>query len=531
MISKPKNQHAAGLKLLCATEMAERFSYYSMRAILVLYLISAFMGNAEASRLYGSFAGLIYLAPLLGGYVADRFWGSKRSVIVGSCVMIIGQLMLFASSCFVEQTIFIDPVMGGTVDPTVDNSAAFWLMILGLGCLVVGNGGFKANVSSMVGELYEKTDSRLESAFTLFYMAVNVGSFFAPLLCGILTTDGGWANPGAYRWGFLCAAIAMSLSLGVFLFWKDRLLIRPDGSPIGVLPAKPAKREVSIQGGEKVGRKNWQMALCLLLGLGLFLLFSRSAEGLNDYIVGLIYSAGIALPILIITDGSLTVSEKKKIAVIYTLAVFVIFFWSAYEQSASSLTIFAEQRCDRQLYGFQVPTTWFQSINPIIVIAFAPVLAILWRWLSRRNAEPSLPAKQAIGLLLLAAGYLIIAIGTRGTANGAKASMMWLVSLLFIHSIAELAVGPIGLALVSRLSPPRFVALLFGLWYCSFAVSNALAGQLATLLPAEGQAPQTICGIPIVTLSDFFMVFACLGGGAGVLLLCLTPWLNRWIKE
>lgn len=530
-MNKLISNHPKGLKLLCATELSERFSFYSMRAILVLYLISAFMGNAEASRLYGSFAGLIYLAPLLGGYVSDRFWGAKRSVIVGACTMITGQLMLFTSSSICQQAFFIDPVKGGMVDPTVDNSIAFWLMIGGLGLLVIGNGGFKSNVSALVGELYEKSDVRLDAGFTLFYMAVNVGSFFAPLLCGILTVDGGWANPRAYRWGFLCAAIAMSLSLAVFLFWKDRLLVRPDGSPAGVLPKKPAKSGASSRSEKKVDRKNWQTVICLLVGFGLFWLFSRSAEGMNDYIVGLIYSAGIALPMLIITDKSLTVIEKKKLSVLFLMAIFVIFFWSAYEQSASSLIIFAEQQCDRQLFGFQVPTTFFQAINPIVVIAFAPVMAILWGWLSQRNAEPSSPAKQAIGLLLLAAGYLVIAIGTHGTANGAKASMMWLIALLIIHSIAELAVGPIGLAMCLKLSPARFASMMMGLWYTAFAASNALAGQLATLLPAEGQAPNTICGIPIVSLSDFFLVFAVLAGVAGVLLLCITPWLNRWIKE
>ena len=520
-------KHPNGLKLLFMTELAERFSYYGMRAILVLYLIAAFLGNADASRLYGSFAGLIYLSPLLGGYIADRYWGNRRSIIVGGVVMILGQLLLFASACVVKQSIFIDPVAGGTIDPNIDNALSFWLMMLGLACLIIGNGAFKPNISTMVGDLYERNDSRIDSAFTIFYMGVNIGAFAAPLLMGWLTADGGWTNPGIFRWGFLSAAIAMAVSLSAFLYFKDSLLVRPDGTAIGTVPVKTVKQKDVPSPKRNV----WQIVACLVLAIVLFVMFSGSAADVNDYVAAVIYTAGITLPVLVISDSSLTSAERKRIVVIYVLAVFAVFFWAAYEQTSSSLTIFADQQCNRHLGAFTVPTTWFQSINPIVVILFAPVLAMLWEWLGRRRLEPSSPAKQGIGLLLLAIGYLVIAIGTNGATIDNKASMWWLVILFFIQSIAELSVGPIGLSLVNKLSPARFASLLMGLWYVSFAASNALAGKLATLLPGSdpGQM-QSILGFHVENLTDFFLVFAVMTGVMAVVLFCLCPWLKRQMK-
>ena len=518
------NKHPNGLRLLFMTELAERFSYYGMRAILVLYLIAAFLGNADASRLYGSFAGLIYLSPLLGGYIADRYWGNRRSIIVGGVVMIVGQLLLFASACVVKQSIFMDPVIGGSINPNVDNTMSFWLMISGLACLIIGNGAFKPNISTMVGDLYEHEDSRIDSAFTIFYMGVNIGAFAAPLLMGWLIHDAGWTNPGIFKWGFLSAAIAMALSLLAFLFYKDSLLVRPDGTAIGVAPVRTPKPSE----GKTSKRNVLQIILCLVLGIILFALFSVSASDINDYVAACIYTAGIILPVLVISDSSLTSAERKKIVVIYVLAVFAVFFWAAYEQASSSLTIFAEQQCNRQLGAYTVPTTWFQSINPIVVILFAPVLAMLWEWLGRRRLEPSSPAKQAIGLLLLAIGYLVIAIGTKGASIDNKASMWWLVILFFIQSIAELSVGPIGLSLVNKLSPARFASLLMGLWYVSFAASNALAGKLATLLPGSGESQmQSILGFQVENLTDFFLVFAIMAGAMAIVLFCLCPWLKH----
>ena len=521
-------RHPKGLSLLFLVEMGERVSYTAMRAILVLYLIAAFMGNSDASRLFGSFAALTYVSTLLGGYVSDRFWGNRRSIVVGGVAMALGQLLLFCSANMLKQSIFSDPIAGGVIDPNVDNTLSFWLMIAGLAFLVTGTGFFKPNISSMVGNMYKHEDSRIDSAFTIFYMGVNIGAFVAPLLMGWLTHDGGWTNPGIFKWGFLSAAIAMVLSLSVFLYYKDALLVRPDGTAIGTVPVKTVKQKAT-----PAPRRNvWKIALCSLLAIVLFVLFSHSATDVNDYVAALIYTAGITLPVMVISDSSLTSMERKRILVVYVMACFAVFFWASYEQACTSLVIFADQMCNRNLGAFTVPTTWFQSINPIVVILFAPVMAWLWGYLGRHGREPSSPAKQAIGLLLLAIGYLVIAFGTNGASVEHKASMGWLVVLFFIQSIAELSVGPIGLSLVNKLSPARFASLMMGLWYTSFAASNALAGKLATLLPgSEAGQMHSILGYQVESLTDFFLVFAIMTGGMAAVLFCLCPWLKRQMQS
>ena len=221
------------------------------------------------------------------------------------------------------------------------------------------------------------------------------------------------------------------------------------------------------------------------------------------------------------------------IGVIYIIAVFVIFFWSAFEQAGSSLTLFAEQQCDRHIGSWEMPTPWFQSINPIVVVLMAPVMAMLWEALAKRHLEPSSPVKQAIGLMLLSVGYFVIAYGTHGLTDGQKASMWWLFALYFIHTIGELSLSPIGLSMVSRLSPTHLASLLMGVWFMSNATSNVLAGKLATLLPSGGQttadAP-TFLGFHIVTLTDFFLIFAVMSGVASVMLFCLCPVLKKMMQ-
>ena len=236
--------HPKGLYLLFVTEMAERFSYYGMRALFVLYLVAAFFTNDQASQIYGSYTGLVYLTPLLGGYIADKYWGNRRSIIFGGITMAIGQFLMFASACFVKQSIFTE---GGTIDPSVDNSFSMWLMFGGLAMLIFGNGFFKPNISTMVGDLYEPQDHRKDSAFTIFYMGINLGAFIAPLLCGYLG-DGNWMNPHNFKWGFFCAGVAMIVSVAVFSTLKDRFLVTPEGLGIGLAPAPEAEGDSGRRG-------------------------------------------------------------------------------------------------------------------------------------------------------------------------------------------------------------------------------------------------------------------------------------------
>lgn len=539
------NSHPKGLYLLFVTEMAERFSYYGMRALFVLYLVAAFFDSSMASQIYGSYTGLVYLTPLLGGYIADRYWGNRRSIIAGGITMAVGQFLLFASACLVNQSIFSE---GGAIDASVDNGVSLFLLMMGLVALILGNGFFKPNISTMVGDLYDAGDHRKDAAFTIFYMGINVGATLAPFVCGTLG-EGSWDNLAPFKWGFLSAGIAMLLSVVVFVALKDKYLVTPAGLPIGLAPSESQLRKEKDNASEAEhaavpATPNSPVRLwgCLLGGIALFCLLALmpgegqsfadkiAANTLNEYISAAIYAISLALPVFIITDRGLTTSEKKHIGVIYIVALFVIFFWSAFEQAGSSLTIFADKQVDRTIGDFEFKTTWFQSINPIVVVTFAPIMAALWSFLGRKGMEPASPVKQAIGLTMLALGYLVIAFATKDASAGTKVSMFWLMALYFIHTIGELSLSPIGLSMVNQLSPARFASLLMGVWFMSNAASNILAGNLATLLPDGSGASKSFLGFEVVTLDDFFMLFAIMAGVAALVLFALCPLLKKMMK-
>lgn len=540
--------HPKGLYLLFVTEMAERFSYYGMRALFVLYLVAAFYTPDNASQIYGSYTGLVYLTPLLGGYIADRYWGNRRCIIFGGIIMAIGQFLMFCSASVVSQSIFSQ---GGNIDSNVDNTLSLWLMFTGLAALIFGNGFFKANISTMVGDLYDTKDTRKDAAFTIFYMGVNLGALIAPVICGYFGT-GNWASPSTFKWGFFCAGCGMVISVTIFSFFKNKYLVTPDNLGIGLKPSasiitklkrqQELEQEQHIEGTQlepkailtqKQTNKNspYRLVCCILLMVFMFLVLASSTKDFNTWISAAIYSCSIVLPIFIITDRSLTGVEKFRIGVIYIIAAFVIFFWSAFEQAGSSLTLFAEYQCNRNIGSWEMPTTWFQSINPVAVIICAPIMATLWETLAKHKLEPSSPVKLSIGLFLLAVGYFIIAYATYGVDASTQISMWWLVALYFIHTIGELSLSPIGLSMVNKLAPAHLASLLMGVWFMSVAASNIFAGQLAILLPAEGKTPSKLFGIiEIATLSDFFTIFAVMAGIAAVILLALCPMIKRMSK-
>lgn len=536
--------HPKGLYLLFFTEMAERFSYYGMRALFVLYLVAAFFNGSVASEIYGSFTGLVYLAPLIGGYVSDRYWGNRRSIIVGGVLMAIGQFLMFASACVVKQSIFTE---GGPIDGSIDNSMSLSLLVAGMVFLIVGNGFFKPNISTMVGGLYRQNDSRQDAAFTIFYMGINVGALISPLLCGAFGT-GDWTAPSAFKWGFFCAGCGMLASLLVFCLFKSKYLVSPEGVQLGLRPEEDIERKLrNLQEvedeAERQGRElqqeelqlkksnhtlfSWRTLLHCLCFIGLIVLFAHGFTNLNDVISAVIYASSIVLPVYIITDPNLTLTDKLRIGVIYIIAVFVIFFWSSFEQAGSSLTLFADKQCDRHIGNWEMPTAWFQSVNPICVVVFAPLVASLWEVMARHSKEPSSPAKQALGLLLLGIGYFMISFVTEGLDVTTKVSMWWLVALYFIMTLGELSLSPIGLSMVTKLSPANLASLLMGVWLMSNAASNIAAGSLATFLPQENVAPKSFLGFEIATLSDFFLLFAVMATVASIILFILTPYIRK----
>ncbi len=497
-------KHPKGLYFIFATGMAERFGYYGMRAIFTLYLIKALLIDKDvASTIYGNYTGLVYLTPLIGGYIADKYWGMRRSIFWGAAMMVVGQLFMFMSALYYQHT-----------------SLATALMFVGLGGLILGNGFFKPNISTIVGQLYEPGDKRLDSAYTIFYMGVNLGAFVAPLLCGWLGDTG---NPADFKWGFLAAAVMMVLSLLLYVIRKDKYLINYEGTPIGI-EAAGKKKAVGTNETPIVKKSVKEMITWLLCAFALFGLFAFLLK--DDVIGAFIYAACIIIPVFVISDKSLTRIERERVFVIYIIAFFVIFFWSAFEQAGISLTYFADEQTSRVLFGWEMPASWFQSFNAVFVVLLAPLFSLMWLKLGARNMEPASPVKQSIGLFLLALGYLLIAFGVRGVEPGTRVSMMWLVGLYFIHTMGELSLSPIGLSMVNKLSPVRFASLLMGVWYLSMATANKLAGALSTLYPEAGKEKH-LFGVHIATMYDFFMVFVILAAVAAVILFLLSKRLQK----
>ncbi len=458
-MSATQNGHPKGLYVLFVTEMWERFSYYGMRALFVLFMTKALLFDKSfGSEIYGSYTGLVYLTPLIGGYMADRYWGNRKSIIIGGILMAIGQFFMFLAGTFYTQV-----------------DMASMIMYTGLGFLIFGNGFFKPNISTMVGQLYPEGDKRVDSAFTIFYMGINLGAFIAPLLCGYLGDTG---NPADFRWGFLAACFGMILSLILFITLKNKYIVTPEGVQIGEKPnnARQVKKEES---SAPVSSKS--MIIWGAVFVGLFVTFFKFAE--MDIIGSFIFSLTIAAPGFIISDPTLSKVEKERIWVIYIVAFFVIFFWSAFEQAGASLTYFAEEQTNRTMMNKVIPASYFQSINAIAIVIFAPIFVWLWGVLGKRNMEPASPYKQSVGLFLLAVGYLVIAFGVKDLQPGVKVSMMWLISLYTIHTLGELCLSPIGLSMVNKLAPVKFASLLMGVWFLSTSAANKFAGTLSALYP------------------------------------------------
>lgn len=410
-----KKGHPKGLYLLFTVEMWERFSYYGMRAIFILYLTKALLIDAKAAGgIFGTYTSLVYLTPLLGGFIADRYWGNRRAILVGGILMAIAQFLMFFSASSYDQT-----------------ASAIPLMYVALGFLIVGNGFFKPNISSMVGSLYPKGDTRIDSAYTIFYMGINAGALVAPLVCGGLGDTG---TASDFKYGFLAAGIGMIIGTIIMLLFQKKHLITPDGEPIGMKPSfyKKERANAGLKEPEAVG---------------------------------------------------LSKVETQRIFAIFIITAFVIAFWAAFEQAGASLTIFADQNTDRGLFNWTVPASFFQSINPIFIVAFAPLFSVLWSSLSRKGKEPSSPMKMVWGLGILALGYLLIAFSVKGMGVEDKISMFFLIGMYLLHTFGELAISPVGLSVVNKLSPKRFASMMMAVFFLSSVVGNFTAGLFSGLIP------------------------------------------------
>jgi POT family proton-dependent oligopeptide transporter len=536
--------------------MWERFNFYGMRAILTLFMVnSLLMKEADSSLIYGGFLGLCYLTPMLGGFISDRFFGNRNCILLGGIMMAIGQLILFGSAT----------VFSSNLD------LAKTLLWVALTVIIFGNGFFKPNISSMVGSLYPKQEkSKLDTAFTIFYMGINLGAFLGQLICplvGDVKDSGGIRDIHAFKWGFLAASIAMLIGSAVFYFLKNKYVVTPEGKPLGGLPKHNDASHYEEGESQKAIFSPTALLLSVVSFVVLFFLFRYLLAGTNPVktiIYPIIYALGLTLAGLIISDKSLTKVELQRILVIYIVGFFIIFFWAAFEQAGSSLTFIADNQTDRHIFGWEMPPSMVQIFNGIFVFGFAFPFSLLWDKLRSKGKEPLSTVKQAIGLGLIAVSYFIIAHNVKDLGNSGLLGIQWLILLYLIQTFAELCLSPIGLSLVGKLSPKRFASLLFGVFFLSNAAGYALAGSLGALIPATGDkfkkaqelgidlqavlnktftpsaeqlalldknqisaSNPIFVGFEIHNLFEFFMVFVVLTGVASVILFLLTPVLKK----
>ncbi|MBE0378253.1 peptide MFS transporter [Pseudoalteromonas prydzensis] len=411
--------HPKGLFLLFGTEMWERFGYYGMRAILVLYLVAIVQeggfgwSNADALSLYGTFTMAVYITPLFGGWLADNVLGQRKAIIIGGLLMAAGHFTMGIPHSMLagqEENVFY----------------------IGLALLCMGNGLFKPNISTMVGDLYKEGDQRRDGAFTIFYMGINLGGALGPLVAGFAAASMGW------QYGFIVAGIGMLISVAMQVILSNKYL-----GDIGVVPsAKLAQSQAN---------------------------------------------SDVKVP--------LTKVETDRIKVIFTMSVFSIIFWMGFEQAGGLMNLFANDYTDRMLFNFEIPASWFQSLNSIFIIIFAPLVAIIWLKLDKR--EPNSPVKFAIALVFLALGFItmILALMTQGQGETLQISMMWLVLFYLFHTLGELCLSPIGLSMVSKLAPLRLASMLMGIWFLCTAVANKIAGFVGSFLGEGEEALDNALGI------------------------------------
>lgn len=451
--------HPKGLYVLFTAEMWERFSYYGMRALLVLTLVAATeaanpgfgMSDADALSLYGIYTGLVYFTPLLGGWLADNYIGQRRSILFGGILMAAAQFTLFAAT-----------------------PHSLELFYVGLGLLIAGNGLFKPNISTIVGDLYPQGDARRDSAFSIFYMGINLGAFIAPLVTSTLgeSADFGW------RWGYFAAGVGMTLAVLTQAFFFPRYL-----GDVGIVPG--AKRDRELTGGVK---------------------------------------------------QPLSKVEHDRLRVILFLFVFVTVFWLAFEQAGGLMNIYADRYTDRVIGGTEVPAGYFQSLNPLFILLFAPVFSFLWMWLNKKDKSPDAPIKVFTGLILTSIGFVFLILGLFEIQVSGKANMMWLILAYLFHTLGELCISPVGLSLMTKLAPLRLASLVMGVWFLMPAIANYLAGMVGAFSEKADQYEFSINLAQSIGLepqySGLLVVFG--GVAVGLLVFAVILWsisgmLVKWM--
>ncbi|MDA5194801.1 peptide MFS transporter [Govanella unica] len=498
--------HPRGLAICFLTEMWERFSFYGMKALLTLYLAKHFLFSDQASyAVYGAYTALVYVGPVLGGYMADRFLGSRKAVTLGAILLVIGHFGMAFEGVPAVESFAADGTRTIISDP-------FYLQMfyLSLAFIIIGIGFLKPNISTMVGALYDQNDPRRDAGFTIFYMGINIGAAVASLLCGYLGEVYGW------KYGFGLAGFGMLL--GLLIFRGGQKYLEGHAEPPS---ASGLKQKSPI--GLNIEHSIYAGAVASI-GIAWFLVQSFSLVGNLLWI----FSAIVVVGLLYFCFFRCTPVERDRMLVALVLMLFGVLFWALFEQSGTSLTLFADRSVNRDLWGSTIQTSQFQSLNPIFIVVFGSLFAGLWVWLGRRKLEPSTPAKFAFGIIQAGLGFLVLVFGAQFADSSAKVAMIWLVLAYLLHTTGELCLSPVGLSMITKLSVPKIVGLMMGVWFLSTAAAQYIASLIAMATGTHDESGLALS--PEAALAgymDVFKTIGMVGVGTGIVLLLLTPILRK----
>ena len=463
------NKNPYSLTTLFFTEMWERFSYYGMRALLVLYLVNSLnYSDGDALHIYAIYTGLVYLTPIIGGYLADKYLGTQKTIFIGGITMMLGHFLM----------VFPD------------------LLFLAMGLLIIGNGYFKPNISTLLGRLYKDNDVRRDSGFSIFYIGINLGAFLAPLIVGYVGETISW------HYGFAIAGFGMLAGLIQFYLGQNKII----------------KEDVSKK-TKRLNFEDWKSITFLsLINIPIILLIFEINDFINAYFYQLLSLSFLLVILLFLKQKNkinINKDDIKKVSYIGILSLFVIFFWVGFEQAGGSLTLYASNSVDRNLFGFIIPASFFQSINPLIIILLGPLIANFWLKIDNSDHKINTSQKMGIGLILLSAGFFLIMYVNN--SSDSSISLWWLVGVYFLHTVGELCLSPIGLSMVTKVSPKKIASLMMGCWFLSAAIANYSAGKLPSILQKSNL--------------DLFTFLTIMSLTAGIVLISIAPFMEKLVKK
>ena len=505
------SKHPKGFYLISAAETFSSFGFYGVRSILTVYMLLVLSFTSDLTSIYyGVFSGLIYLTPLLGGYISDRYWGNNRAIIIGILLMSLGAFTISYSA-----SLYAGPL---NVHNNLIFSAQEIIFLFGLLFMILGHGFFKPNNSTMLVKLYPSKSELVEAAFTLFYMILNIGAIFSILIIGFIVGE----DPVLFKYGFFLAGIVMLAGLVLFIALKNKYLVSPTGAPIG----GKIQHEEDVENG--LAEEDLNNDLLKKYGLQDLDLESDDAKAVEVKNKLSKLSNEEKDDIL---NGDLTRIEKERVYVILLTILFGIFFFVAFEQMGISLTYFARDYVSLNVGNlFEIPPQCYQSLNPIFVAILAPLFVLLWSYLYKHKLNISIAHKIGIGLIVLAIGFLLMCLpGSMIDSGTSKVSPIWLIVIYLFISISELTFIPNCQALLSRLAPRKFLSFLMGGWFGATAIANVIAGFLSALYPDPSAPVPYVLGFPITGFYEFFMIFAILSAIGGAIALILNKKIVKWM--